>query len=236
MKKFCLITSLLSLILTGCGLTRMIPPTPEPVEPLYVGPEQLACANPYRNNVCLQIKQTPEAPWQLYKGNIIGLQYEPGFQYQLEVQKDKTSNPGVDPLDVQWVLYRLISKTKDDAVTSIPKSIQGVAWKLSQYGDPADLAEARGEPGAAILFQSDGHITGSTVCNVYSGIYSIDNDRIQFASLSSSQNRCATPDPLLMKQEQMLLQILQGADHFVLESDKLQIISVGNNRILIFNK
>jgi len=236
MKKICLITALLSLILTGCGLDGVLPPKPEPVESLYVGPEQVPCVNPYRNNVCLQVKQTPEVPWQLYKGSIAGLQYEPGYLYQLEVQKDKNSKPGVDAPEVQWILFRLVSKTRSDEAVSVPQSIQGVAWKLTQFGDPAGLTVANGVPGPAILFQSDGRITGSTVCNSFSGTYSLDNDRIQFGSLSASKNMCPTPDPALLEQEQSVLMILEQADHFVLEADRLQILSTGNNRILIFNK
>jgi hypothetical protein len=47
---------------------------------------------------------------------------------------------------------------------------------------------------------------------------------------------CPTPDPALLEQEQRVLMILEQADHFVLEADRLQILSTGNNRVLIFNK
>ncbi len=227
---------ILCLFLTGCSSLPFISPAAEPVEPLYVGPDKVICVNPYHNNQCLQIKHSPEAQWELYIGDVVGLQHEPGFIYQLEVYKANNVKPAVGDPPVQWIMSRLISKTKNGEAVSNPAYIQGIAWSLAQYGDPAGLTEARGEPKPAILFQADGKITGSTGCNMFTGTYSINNDRIQFGSLSPSSNKCATPDPALMEQEQALLLILQQADHFVIEPARLQIISSGNNRLIVFNK
>ena len=225
-----------SLLLTGCSSIPFLSPTAEPVEPLYVGPERIICINPYHNNQCLQIKHSPEAQWELYIGNVVGLQYEPGYIYQLEVYKDSNVKPAVGDPPVQWVLSRLISKTKNGDAVVNPASIQGIAWGLAQYGDPAGLTEARGEPRPAILFQADGKVTGSTGCNMFTGTYAIDNDRIHFGSITPSTQKCSTPDPSLMEQEQALLLILQQADHIVIEPARLQIISSGNNRLIVFNK
>ncbi len=236
MKNKSLIALIWSLLLTGCSALPFSTPVPEPVEPLYVGPEKVICINPYHNNECLQIKHSPEAQWELYIGNVVGLTYEPGYIYQLDVYKDKSGKPAVGDPPVQWVLSRLVSKTKNGEAASNPASIQGIAWSLAFYGDPAGLTEARGEPKPAILFQADGRLTGSTGCNMFTGTYSINNDRIQFGSLSPTNNKCATPDPALTEQEQAFLLMLQQADHFIIEPARLQIISSGNNRLLVFNK
>jgi len=236
MKKNPLSMLILSLLLTGCSSLSFLSPTQISVEPLFVGPEKVICINPYHNNQCLQIKHSPEAQWELYIGSIVGLTYEPGYIYQLEVYKESNAKPAVGDPPVQWVLNRMISKTKSGEAVFSPASIQGIAWSMTQYGDPAGLTNARGEPKPAILFQADGKITGSTGCNMFTGTYSINNDRIQFGSLSPSNTKCATPDPVIQEQEQALLLILRQADHFVIEPTRLQIISSGNNRLIVFNK
>lgn len=236
MNKFFALSLLFSIALSGCAYREIFKPTPEPVETLYVGPQRLPCDNPYRNNECLQVRQSYDAPWELYKGNITGLQYEPGYSYQLEVQKDINSKPDVDAPPVQWVLYRLVSKSQVGEATKVPVILQGITWNLVQLGNPAALTAATGEPKPSIFFQSDGHISGSTGCNKFNGTFSVDNDRMQFDSLSATKKMCPTPDTALMEQEQMMMQILKVADHYVLEPDRLQIISSGNNQLMVFTK
>jgi heat shock protein HslJ len=203
---------------------------------MFIGPQRLPCDNPYRNNECLQIRQSYDAQWELYKGNITGLQYEPGYTYQLEVQKDKIGKPDVDAPEIQWVLFRLVSKTKIGEATTVPIILQGITWNLSQYGSQGAMTDARGEPKPSIFFQSDGHISGSSGCNKFNGTFSVDNDRIQFGSLASTTKMCPTPDNTLIDQEQLIMLTLQQADHYVLEPDRLQIISSGNNRMLVFTR
>jgi heat shock protein HslJ len=223
-------------VLAGCSLRPLITPTPEPIETMFIGPQRLPCDNPYRNNECLQIRQSYDAQWELYKGNITGLQYEPGYTYQLEVQKDKIGKPDVDAPEIQWVLFRLVSKTKIGEATTVPIILQGITWNLSQYGSQGAMTDARGEPKPSIFFQSDGHISGSSGCNKFNGTFSVDNDRIQFGSLASTTKMCPTPDNTLIDQEQLIMLTLQQADHYVLEPDRLQIISSGNNRMLVFTR
>jgi heat shock protein HslJ len=236
MNKFFALSLLFTIGLSGCAYREMFQPTPEPVETMYVGPQRLPCENPYRNNECLQIRQSFDAEWELYKGNITGLQYEPGYNYQLEVQKDKSSKPDVDAPEIQWVLYRLVSKSKIGEATTVPIILQGITWNLAQLGNPAALTDARGEPRPSIFFQSDGHISGSTGCNRFNGTFSVDNDRMQIGSLAATKKMCPTPDAALLEQEQLIMQILQVADHFVLEPDRLQIISSGNSKVMVFTK
>lgn len=236
MKIFLRFFIFISVVLTGCTYRPIFKPTPEPVETLFVGPLLIQCENPNWNNQCFQVKQTPEAQWSLYKGTIAGLMYEPGFTYQLEVQKDKSSSTETDVSEVRWVLYRLISKSKDGEATIQPYSILGVTWNLSQFGNPTALSDARGVPGPSLFFQTDGHISGSTGCNRFNATFTIDKDRIQFGTLAATKKMCPTGDPLLLEQEQSMLEILQQADHLVLEPDRLQILSSGNAKILIFKK
>lgn len=236
MNRFYGLFFLTLICLSGCAYGDVFKPTPEPVETMYVGPQRLPCENPYRNNECLQIRQSFDAQWELYKGNITGLQYEPGYSYQLEVQKDKISKPDVDAPEIQWVLYRLVSKSKVGEATKEPVILQGITWNLVQYGSLNALTDAKGEPKPSIFFQADGHITGSSICNKFNGTFSVDNDRIQFGSLASTKKMCPTPDTALVEQEQMIMLTLQQADHYSLETNRLQIISTGNNRMLVFTR
>lgn len=58
---------------------------------------------------CLQIRLDPNEDWQLFYGDIIGFDYQPGQLYQLEVLEILIPEPAADAPDRQWVLQHIVS-------------------------------------------------------------------------------------------------------------------------------
>ena len=58
---------------------------------------------------CLQIRHHPEENWQLFYGDIVGFDYQPGKLYQIEVSEMWIPEPPADAPDRQWVLQQIIS-------------------------------------------------------------------------------------------------------------------------------
>lgn len=58
---------------------------------------------------CLQIRFQPEEDWQLFYGEIVGFEHQPGQLYQLEVSEVLIPQAPADAPDRQWVLRQVIS-------------------------------------------------------------------------------------------------------------------------------
>jgi Domain of unknown function (DUF4377) len=58
---------------------------------------------------CLQIRHHPKEDWQLFYGNIVGFDYQPGQVYQIEVSEVLIPEPPADAPDRQWVLRQILS-------------------------------------------------------------------------------------------------------------------------------
>lgn len=58
---------------------------------------------------CLQIRSRPDEDWQLFYGDIVGFDYQPGKLYQIEVSEVQIAEPPMDAPDRQWVLVSVLS-------------------------------------------------------------------------------------------------------------------------------
>lgn len=62
---------------------------------------------------CLQIRLDPNEDWQLFYGDIVGFEYQPGQVYQIEVSEVLVPEPPADAPDRQWVLRQIISTHRE---------------------------------------------------------------------------------------------------------------------------
>ena len=58
---------------------------------------------------CLQIRYDPKEDWQLFYGDIVGFDYQPGQVYQIEGSEVMIPEPPADVPDQQWDLRQIIS-------------------------------------------------------------------------------------------------------------------------------
>lgn len=99
--------------ITGCVLppteTEATSPDMEIVT-LFVGPEQVDCVG-VAPQQCLQVRYAPNEDYQFFYSDIQGFDYEPGFDYELLVQKIPVENPPADASSIEWRLVEVVSKT-----------------------------------------------------------------------------------------------------------------------------
>ncbi len=59
---------------------------------------------------CMKIKESPSADWQFFYGSIQGFDYEPGYNYELEVKQFDVPNPPADAPSMRYELVKIIEK------------------------------------------------------------------------------------------------------------------------------
>ena len=76
---------------------------------LFVAAERKPCTGvgPMQ---CLQVRDSPDRPWQFFYSEIEGFTHEPGFDYELRVREEKVANPPADGSSLRWTLLRVVSK------------------------------------------------------------------------------------------------------------------------------
>jgi len=182
------------------------------------------------------VKDNPEKKWELYKGEFMGLQYAPGYLYELKVQKDSLSNTSQNAPDQQWVLVEIVQKVAIEMEQVVTNSeLTGSVWSLEQFGPLQTLKSALGDSIPTIFFQLDGHFTGSTGCNRFNGTYTLENSRIKFGSIAATKKMCSG-QPGMLEQEQTILKAVESAERYQIENGKLFIFSASDAQVLVYKK
>ncbi len=60
--------------------------------------------------LCLQVRTSPGAPWQLHHGEIEGFTFEPGVEAVLRVKEVAVANPPADGSALRWVLVEVMER------------------------------------------------------------------------------------------------------------------------------
>ena len=107
MKKLVLIM-LFPLLLTACGKDD---------DSIYL---TVASERPERTTVdefsfYYFVKYGQSTEWEVISTPIVGLDYEPGYEYEIEVREVHLKNPPQDYSSVEYRLLRLISKTEKES-------------------------------------------------------------------------------------------------------------------------
>ncbi|WP_295940482.1 DUF4377 domain-containing protein [uncultured Alistipes sp.] len=61
---------------------------------------------------CLLIKEKNADDWTFWYSGIEGFDYEPGYEYVLEIRKVAVDNPPADASSLRYVLVKVVSKEK----------------------------------------------------------------------------------------------------------------------------
>ncbi len=59
---------------------------------------------------CFLVKKEGQNEWEFLYNNIEGFNYEPGYEYVLEVKVDSVANPAADQSSLKYTLVKQISK------------------------------------------------------------------------------------------------------------------------------
>lgn len=113
MKKL-IFTLLCTIIFVSCAGKKE-------TEQIIVASAQADCVG-VAPQKCLLIKFGESTNWLFHYSGIDGFEYEPGFEYVLEVKKQIIDNPAADQSSVRYELVKVISKTaktSDDLPPSV---------------------------------------------------------------------------------------------------------------------
>lgn len=61
---------------------------------------------------CLLVKKDGQTDWEFFYNQIEGFNYEPGYEYVVEVRTEKIENPAADQSSLKYTLVNVVSKTE----------------------------------------------------------------------------------------------------------------------------
>jgi hypothetical protein len=76
---------------------------------LYVGPEQVDCVG-VAPQQCLLVRESLEEDYSYFYSTIEGFNYEPGYAYELLVEKAPVEDPPADGSSIRWTLVEVVAK------------------------------------------------------------------------------------------------------------------------------
>jgi hypothetical protein len=76
---------------------------------LYVGPEQVDCVG-VAPQQCLLVRESLEEDYSYFYSTIDGFNYEPGYAYELLVEKAPVEDPPADGSSIRWTLVEVVAK------------------------------------------------------------------------------------------------------------------------------
>lgn len=91
-------------------------------EELVIASEQTDCVG-VSPQKCLLIKREGSDTWKYWYSGIEDFDYEPGYEYVIQITKETIENPPADISSVQYKLYKLVSKEKKDS-ENLPQTRQ----------------------------------------------------------------------------------------------------------------
>lgn len=240
-SKGLLLLSLLvvaSMIISACVVPAPAPaPAPAPQEPdtlpapaegetvtLYVGPNQVPCTG-VAPQMCLQVKESPEADYLLFYSNIEGFEFEPGFEYELLVNKQTVPNPPADASSFRWTLIEVVSQTP----VAPTAELEGVTWKLIAYTDQNGMLSMPGVESTITL--QDSEAGGQGGCNMFFAPYTLEGDQLSFGPAGSTMMAC---EERAMAQEQAFLASLEQVASYQIVANQLHMANADGAVILVF--
>lgn len=198
-------------------------PTQSPREQrLFVNSERVPCTG-VTEQLCLQVRQSPEQPWQLFYDTIYGFDYQDGYLYELRVRITPVVDPPADASSTRYELIEIVSQTLvSESHGQLP--LAGSRWVLERFGDQSVLASTE----ITLMFDdTDSRAGGRAGCNSYSAGFTTD-DGLSFMNPVSTLMACA---PEIMEQESRFFRALEGVTEFLLNDNTLTLIG---NEDLVF--
>ncbi len=187
---------------------------------VYVGSHQVPCTG-VAPQMCMLVREDPKDDWTLFYDQIQGFEYEPGFEYELLVQKQKVENPPADASSIRWILLEIVSKQRD---------LEGTTWVLELYVNSAGQPTALQPDTQITVLFADGQLGGNAGCNSYTGQYTIDGAKIAIGVGAMTMMYCGPEE--VMEQEQEYMAALGSSAYYYIEGDELRIANATGDTIL----
>ncbi len=192
---------------------------------ISIGPQLVDCTG-VAPQQCMRIKWQQDADWELFYDQILGFEFEPGFQVEMIVEERQVQNPPADASSLEWLLVEIISKTKLIDESQLVE-LGDTPWKLVDMGQPL-LSTTRID----ITFNiQELQVSGNGGCNNFFGGFTIEDMNISFGPMGSTMMAC---EQAIMDQEFFFLNLLSQTKTIEISGDQLQLIT-SQGKALIFN-
>lgn len=188
---------------------------------VFVGSELVDCVG-VAPQKCMLVRESADEEWTFFYDQIVGFEFEPGFEYELLVTETEVDNPPADASSIQVTLVEVVSKT---AVASTPDSrpegstLSGTSWILITFG-PEDNQTALLPDTEITLNVDSNQINGSAGCNSYFGEVTAEGETIAFGQIGTTLMACAED---VMQQESDFLAALAKVTGYTLENNQLTL-------------
>ncbi|MDH6308950.1 hypothetical protein M2451_001592 [Dysgonomonas sp. PFB1-18] len=84
---------------------------------------------------CLLVKKEGQTNWEFFYNNIEGFNYEPGYEYVLDVKVEKIEYPAADQSALKYTLVKEVSK-EQKASDNLPKmQVEELIEDITLLGD-----------------------------------------------------------------------------------------------------
>ena len=190
---------------------------------MYVGAETADCVG-VAPQQCLVVKFDPNASWEFEYDGIDGFDYEPGFEYELRVQRVDVPNPPADGSSFYYQLVEVVSKTAVSTTTTpVELPFAGTSWMLVSYGPDAAPLLPLPNSSVTINFGPDGELAGNAGCNSYFGSYTATTDSsLQINEVAITEMACMEEG--LMQQEMDFVAALTAVQSYAFTEHGLELV------------
>lgn len=107
MYKAILYLFAISLFLVSCNSSQ-------DTERLIIASKQADCVG-VAPQKCLVVKRSANEDWEFFYNGVEGFNYEPGYEYEIEVKKETVENPAADQSSIRYILVKEISKVQKES-------------------------------------------------------------------------------------------------------------------------
>ena len=177
---------------------------------LQVAPWRVECTG-VAAMMCLQVRESAEAPWSNLHGEIVGFDHEAGFLYEVVIKEEAVASPPADGSSIRRTLVSIVRRTP------APPSIAGPTWRLVTLDGRAVLPGAR----VTAVFEGGARVAGSAGCNRYFGGASVAAETLTVGGLASTRMYCDADG--VMPQEAAYLEALEGARAYRIAGGRLHL-------------
>ena len=192
---------------------------------LYVAPRQVDCIG-VSDQKCYLIRRTPGENWISHYEEIIGLNYEPGFNYKIKVKKEHIKNPPLDASAFRLTVVEILEKT--DATEDLEMDdLANKEWKLEFLKlNNIEIGIEKQIP--TIKFEMDGKVNGFSGCNNFFGNYTLIGRTININDLGSTRKFCEGE----MELENAYFQVLEIEVRALFSEGKLILTGDEGNQMI----
>ena len=116
-------SKILAMLLPISFLIILVPVSyAEETKTIFVGPQLVDCVGVTLQK-CMMIKESSDSEWTYFYDKIRGFDFEPGYEYKLQVAVTEVENPPADASSLNYELVSVISKIQTPAIEKINRHI-----------------------------------------------------------------------------------------------------------------